>query len=645
MAAFGATTGELLPWNPGTSNSVWALAAAEGEVYVAGGFSTAAGQPRARIARFSSATGLLDPWAPAFKGLATAIAVAGNRVYVGGGSLVAIDRTNAGLVQPELPAFYGYVRGLSAQAGRLLVVGEMAVGGSETRKGLAAFDTRTRALLPWGPDINGAVRAITARDGVLWLGGDFTQVDGAGRSRLAALDAATCTLLPQAPACDGRVLALALSNGTLYAGGDIALANGTARSRLAAFDAATGALLPWNPGANYSVKAFALGESTLYVGGEFTSVAGVPRTRLAAFDLTNGNLLPWAPTANIAVRALALDRDQLFIGGQFTQVNGQPRLQLAALDASSGALRTWVPDAAFAARLGPIVYGLAVIGGSVVAAGDGSFYEPACECNWPRGFALGLDIATGAATTAMADFESAAHSVVGMPGSAFVAGQFGREYAPGFGNCAHLLRMHVAGSDPMFQGTVLEPIAGRPLAIGSVHRFEWRSEGAVFGAQSADLYLSRGGPLGPWEPIAIGVSGRDSYDWTVAGPDAAQAYLWVDVRDAAGRIASDVSDGAFSIGAAALDAPPNTPANTVALEGPLPNPLRGRGTLRYVVPRTGLVSLGVFDILGREVRALVAGNREAGSHSVALGALPRGLYFVRLATRDGTISKRFVVLD
>ena len=71
--------------------------------------------------------------------------------------------------------------------------------------------------------------------------------------------------------------------------------------------------------------------------------------------------------------------------------------------------------------------------------------------------------------------------------------------------------------------------------------------------------------------------------------------------------------------------------------------------MRFAVPRDGPVSLRVFDLGGRAVRTLAAGNHPAGEHSIEWDGrdddgrlVSSGPYFVRLEF-EGRVHSRAVV--
>lgn len=86
------------------------------------------------------------------------------------------------------------------------------------------------------------------------------------------------------------------------------------------------------------------------------------------------------------------------------------------------------------------------------------------------------------------------------------------------------------------------------------------------------------------------------------------------------------------------------------ITGARPNPFAGDTTVEFVLEKPGPVDVSVYDIQGRRVAVLARGTRDAGVHTVGWngldtggGALPSGIYFVRLQAA-GTTSVRKVVL-
>ncbi|MEK7671010.1 MAG: T9SS type A sorting domain-containing protein, partial [Bacteroidota bacterium] len=76
-----------------------------------------------------------------------------------------------------------------------------------------------------------------------------------------------------------------------------------------------------------------------------------------------------------------------------------------------------------------------------------------------------------------------------------------------------------------------------------------------------------------------------------------------------------------------------------------PNPFNPTTTIRYDLPSAGLVSLEVFDILGREVRTLVNEKLQAGSYERTFDAsgLASGVYFYRLNAGPFLQTRKFIL--
>jgi len=82
------------------------------------------------------------------------------------------------------------------------------------------------------------------------------------------------------------------------------------------------------------------------------------------------------------------------------------------------------------------------------------------------------------------------------------------------------------------------------------------------------------------------------------------------------------------------------------LEQNYPNPFNPRTVISYQLPVNTLITLKVYDILGREIKTLVNEHQTAGAHSVAFDAstLASGVYFYRIQAGEVVQTKKLVVV-
>lgn len=93
---------------------------------------------------------------------------------------------------------------------------------------------------------------------------------------------------------------------------------------------------------------------------------------------------------------------------------------------------------------------------------------------------------------------------------------------------------------------------------------------------------------------------------------------------------------------------PGPVVDRLSLAAPRPNPARTGFTAAFTLASAGEVTLELLDLTGRRVVQRALGVRAAGSHAEHLElpahGLPAGLYFVRLAHRDGAVSQRVAIV-
>jgi hypothetical protein len=85
---------------------------------------------------------------------------------------------------------------------------------------------------------------------------------------------------------------------------------------------------------------------------------------------------------------------------------------------------------------------------------------------------------------------------------------------------------------------------------------------------------------------------------------------------------------------------------TYELSQNYPNPFNPTTTIRFQIPKDGIVTLKVYDILGAEVATLVNEEMVAGKHEVNFNAssLASGVYIYRLSVNDFINVKKMVLL-
>ena len=77
-----------------------------------------------------------------------------------------------------------------------------------------------------------------------------------------------------------------------------------------------------------------------------------------------------------------------------------------------------------------------------------------------------------------------------------------------------------------------------------------------------------------------------------------------------------------------------------------PNPFNPSTIIRYSVPRSSLVTLKVFNILGQEVSTLVNQQQNPGKYEVNFNAsaLSSGVYFYTISNGTSTLTKKMLLL-
>jgi len=77
-----------------------------------------------------------------------------------------------------------------------------------------------------------------------------------------------------------------------------------------------------------------------------------------------------------------------------------------------------------------------------------------------------------------------------------------------------------------------------------------------------------------------------------------------------------------------------------------PNPFNPTTNIKFSIPQSGLVTLKVYDVAGKEIASLVNEVKSAGNYIVGFNAsnLPSGAYFYRLETNSFTETKKMMLI-
>ena len=92
--------------------------------------------------------------------------------------------------------------------------------------------------------------------------------------------------------------------------------------------------------------------------------------------------------------------------------------------------------------------------------------------------------------------------------------------------------------------------------------------------------------------------------------------------------------------------PPSLIVSAFSLSQNYPNPFNPSTTIKWQQPIAGIVTLKIYDVLGREVTTLVNGELAVGKHEAKFDAsrLSSGVYFYQLQAGEFIQTKKMILL-
>jgi hypothetical protein len=200
--------------------------------------------------------------------------------------------------------------------------------------------------------------------------------------------------------------------------------------------------------------------------------------------------------------------------------------------------------------------------------------------------------------------------------------------------------------------TVGQPNGGEVLDYGTVYDITWSATDAG-PVDHVDILLSVDGGMTFPDTIAAGETNDFSYLWSVPDVHSTTARVKVVATDCSSKEGTDLSDADFTlwdavsgIDAADLEGVPDD----VVLSITGGNPLGGDARIVLGLPVSSHISLGVYDVRGRQVVGLIEGHLPAGYHAVRWRdkahdgvSLSPGIYFLRLDSEMGARTTKAVL--
>jgi hypothetical protein len=164
---------------------------------------------------------------------------------------------------------------------------------------------------------------------------------------------------------------------------------------------------------------------------------------------------------------------------------------------------------------------------------------------------------------------------------------------------------------------------------------------AICGAQTTWWVAQQG--------TGISISTNDGVNWTTAYTAPAGNFIHMQKSRAGATIWAVRDNGAISrygVPLSGIIPISNEVPASYNLSQNYPNPFNPVTKINFALPKSGLVTLKIYDILGKEVALLLNETRNAGTYSFEFNAsnLSSGIYFYKLESNGFTDIKKMMLV-
>jgi len=490
-----------------------------------------------------------------------------------------------------------------------------------------------------GSGVGGYVFAVAVSGSDIYVGGEFTIGGGSSANNIARWDGANWSALGSG--VDGKVEAIAVSGGNVYVGGYFANAGGAAAYNVARWDGSD-----WSPlgnGVDDEVYALLVSGSDIYAGGYFLSAGGAAADNIARWDGST-----WSPLGigtNGGVFALTADgTGGILVGGDFTTAGGNAVYHVAKWDGVNwSALSSPVSEGPGSGShggseqsLGATVFSVVAVGADLYAAGQFSLMGDISADNiakWKGTSWSQVGSGTDRSVRSLAVRSSSREMMVG--GVFATAGGLSSPCIARFSDHGNtILPIQLAS----FTGQYAENVVRLHwLTLSEINDYGFyvqrrHAADSTWVVLPGSFVPGHGTTNQPHEyALTDRPSGEGLWQYRLKQVDLDGSVHFTD------PIAVDVTTGVDG-----------TASSCFVLEQNYPNPFNPATNIRFAVPvgASRLVSLRLFDVLGREVATLVHAEMGPGAHEVVLdgSSLAGGTYFYRLDAGILSSVKRMLLI-